>query len=50
MTAAAPTTSTTKTVWRRVAAVRTSDGAQLHASIDGPDDGRWVQVPLTLWL
>jgi pimeloyl-ACP methyl ester carboxylesterase len=45
MTAAAPTTSTTKTTWRRVAAVRTSDGAQLHASIDGPDD-----APVTLVL
>jgi pimeloyl-ACP methyl ester carboxylesterase len=44
MTAAAPATST-NTVWRRVAAVRTSDGAQLHASIDGPDD-----APVTLVL
>ena len=45
MTAAAPTTSTTNTVWRRVAAVRTSDGAQLHATIDGSDD-----APVTLVL
>ena len=45
MTAAAPTTSTANTVWRRVAAVRTSDGAQLHAAIDGPDD-----APVTLVL
>jgi len=37
MTAAAPT-STSSTVWRRVAAVRTSDGAELHATIDGSDD------------
>jgi pimeloyl-ACP methyl ester carboxylesterase len=45
MTAAALTTATTSTVWRRVAAVRTSDGAQLHATIDGPDD-----APVTLVL
>ena len=44
MTAAAPT-RTTSTVWRRVAAVRTPDGAQLHATIDGPDD-----APVTLVL
>jgi pimeloyl-ACP methyl ester carboxylesterase len=44
VTAAAPT-KTSSTVWRRVAAVRTSDGAQLHASIDGPDD-----APVTLVL
>jgi pimeloyl-ACP methyl ester carboxylesterase len=45
VTAAAPTTSTTSTVWRRVAAVRTPDGAQLHATIDGSDD-----APVTLVL
>jgi pimeloyl-ACP methyl ester carboxylesterase len=45
MTAAAPTTSTTSTVWRRVAAVRTPDGAELHATIDGSDD-----APVTLVL
>ena len=28
----------TATVWRRVAAVRTPDGAELHATIDGTDD------------
>ena len=28
----------TATVWRRVAAVRTPDGAELHATIDGSDD------------
>ena len=28
----------TRTVFRRVAAVRTSDGAQLHAVVDGRDD------------
>ena len=38
MTAPAPTTSTTNTVWRRVAAVRTTDGARLHAVVDGSDD------------
>jgi pimeloyl-ACP methyl ester carboxylesterase len=40
VTAAAPTTSTstTSTVWRRVAAVRTRDGAELHATIDGSDE------------
>ncbi len=26
------------TLWRRVAAVRTTDGAQLHATVDGSDD------------
>ena len=45
MTAAAPTTSTASTVWRRVAAVRTLDGAELHATIDGSDD-----APVTLVL
>jgi pimeloyl-ACP methyl ester carboxylesterase len=44
VTAAAPT-RTSSTVWRRVAAVRTPDGAQLHATIDGPDD-----APVTLVL
>jgi pimeloyl-ACP methyl ester carboxylesterase len=44
VTAAAPTTSTS-TVWRRVAAVRTPDGAELHATIDGSDD-----APVTLVL
>jgi pimeloyl-ACP methyl ester carboxylesterase len=44
VTAAAPTaqttqtTQTTSTMWRRVAAVRTPDGAQLHATVDGSDD------------
>jgi pimeloyl-ACP methyl ester carboxylesterase len=33
------------TVFRRVAAVRTSDGAELHAVVDGPDD-----APVTLVL
>jgi pimeloyl-ACP methyl ester carboxylesterase len=33
------------TVWRRIAAVRTSDGAQLHATVDGSDD-----APVTLVL
>jgi pimeloyl-ACP methyl ester carboxylesterase len=32
------TAGTTTTVWRRVAAVRTPDGAELHATIDGTDD------------
>ena len=45
MTAAAPTEQTTSTVWRRVAAVRTADGAQLHATVDGSDD-----APVTLVL
>ncbi|WP_167760472.1 alpha/beta hydrolase [Blastococcus sp. CT_GayMR16] len=45
MTAAAPTTATASTVWRRVAAVRTPDGAQLHATVDGSDD-----APVTLVL
>jgi pimeloyl-ACP methyl ester carboxylesterase len=35
----------TPTVFRRVAAVRTSDGAQLHAVVDGSDD-----APVTLVL
>ena len=35
----------TATVWRRVAAVRTPDGAELHATVDGPDD-----APATLVL
>ena len=42
---AAPPTATTSTVWRRVAAVRTPDGAELHATIDGSDD-----APVTLVL
>jgi pimeloyl-ACP methyl ester carboxylesterase len=33
------------TVWRRTAAVRTADGAVLHAVVDGPDD-----APVTLVL
>ena len=45
MTAAAPTTATTSTVWRRVAAVRTPDGAELHATVDGSAD-----APVTLVL
>jgi pimeloyl-ACP methyl ester carboxylesterase len=45
VTAAAPTKQTTSTVWRRVAAVRTLDGAQLHATVDGSDD-----APVTLVL
>lgn len=45
MTAAAPTTATSATVCRRVAAVRTADGAQLHATVDGSDD-----APVTLVL
>jgi pimeloyl-ACP methyl ester carboxylesterase len=45
VTAAAPTKQTGSTVWRRVAAVRTSDGAQLHATVDGSDD-----APVTLVL
>ena len=40
-----PTEQTTSTVWRRVAAVRTPDGAQLHATVDGSDD-----APVTLVL
>jgi hypothetical protein len=35
----------TQTVWRRVAAVRTPDGAQLHAVVDGSED-----APVTLVL
>jgi pimeloyl-ACP methyl ester carboxylesterase len=35
----------TATVWRRVAAVRTPDGAELHATVDGSDD-----APVTLVL
>src|SRR5436190_10683850 len=38
-------TSLTHTVWRRTAAVRTPDGALLHATIDGPED-----APVTLVL
>ena len=38
-------TTTTGTVLRRTAAVRTTDGARLHATIDGPDD-----APVTLVL
>ena len=45
MTAAAPAATTTSTVWRRVAAVRTLDGAELHATVDGSDD-----APVTLVL
>jgi pimeloyl-ACP methyl ester carboxylesterase len=45
VTAAAPTEQTTSTVWRRVAAVRTDDGAHLHATVDGSDD-----APVTLVL
>ena len=45
MSAAAPTQQSTSTVWRRVAAVRTPDGAQLHATVDGSDD-----APVTLVL
>jgi pimeloyl-ACP methyl ester carboxylesterase len=37
--------STSSTVWRRTAAVATSDGAVLHATIDGSDD-----APVTLVL
>jgi pimeloyl-ACP methyl ester carboxylesterase len=43
VTAAPPRTS--RTVWRRVAAVRTQDGAELHATVDGSDD-----APVTLVL
>jgi pimeloyl-ACP methyl ester carboxylesterase len=39
------TTTLTRTVQRRVAAVPTADGARLHATIDGPDD-----APVTLVL
>ena len=45
MTAAAPTEQTTSTVWRRVVAVGTDDGARLHATVDGSDD-----APVTLVL
>jgi pimeloyl-ACP methyl ester carboxylesterase len=45
VTAAAPTKQSTSTVWRRVAAVRTADGAELHATVDGSDD-----APVTLVL
>jgi pimeloyl-ACP methyl ester carboxylesterase len=45
VTAAAPSTATTSNVWRRVAAVRTPDGAELHATIDGSGD-----APVTLVL
>jgi pimeloyl-ACP methyl ester carboxylesterase len=45
VTAAAPTQQTTSTVWRRVAAVRTDDRAQLHATVDGSDE-----APVTLVL
>jgi pimeloyl-ACP methyl ester carboxylesterase len=38
-------TAPTQTIWRRVAAVATPDGAQLHAVVDGPDD-----APATLVL
>jgi pimeloyl-ACP methyl ester carboxylesterase len=38
-------TAPTNTIWRRVAAVATPDGAQLHAVVDGPDD-----APATLVL
>jgi pimeloyl-ACP methyl ester carboxylesterase len=38
-------TARTQTLWRRVAAVRTPDGAQLHAVVDGSDD-----APVTLVL
>jgi pimeloyl-ACP methyl ester carboxylesterase len=43
VTAAPPRTS--RTVRRRVAAVRTQDGAELHATVDGSDD-----APVTLVL
>jgi pimeloyl-ACP methyl ester carboxylesterase len=39
------TATATSTVWRRVAAVRTTDGAQLHATVDGSAD-----APVTLVL
>jgi pimeloyl-ACP methyl ester carboxylesterase len=39
------TAATTTTVWRRVAAVRTLDGALLHATVDGTED-----APVTLVL
>jgi pimeloyl-ACP methyl ester carboxylesterase len=39
------TTTLPTTVWRRTAAVRTPDGAQLHATVDGTDD-----APVTLVL
>jgi pimeloyl-ACP methyl ester carboxylesterase len=38
-------TAAPSTVWRRTAAVRTPDGAQLHATVDGSDD-----APATLVL
>jgi pimeloyl-ACP methyl ester carboxylesterase len=38
-------TATDTTVWRRTAAVRTADGALLHAVVDGPED-----APVTLVL
>ncbi|TFV76978.1 alpha/beta hydrolase [Blastococcus sp. CT_GayMR20] len=38
-------TGPAQTIWRRVAAVTTPDGAQLHAVVDGPDD-----APATLVL
>jgi pimeloyl-ACP methyl ester carboxylesterase len=39
------TAARTPTVWRRTAAVRTADGAHLHAVVDGSDD-----APVTLVL
>jgi pimeloyl-ACP methyl ester carboxylesterase len=39
------TAAATTTVWRRVAAVRTPDGALLHATVDGTED-----APVTLVL
>jgi pimeloyl-ACP methyl ester carboxylesterase len=45
MTATLTGTTLTRTVQRRVSAVRTADGARLHATIDGIDD-----APVTLVL
>jgi len=39
----------TPTVWRRVAAVRTPDGAELHATVDGSDDAAVTLVLAHGW-
>jgi pimeloyl-ACP methyl ester carboxylesterase len=42
-------TATAPTLWRRVAAVATEDGAQLHAVVDGPEDAPVTVVMAHGW-
>ena len=42
-------TATAPTLWRRVAAVATSDGALLHAVVDGPEDAPVTVVMAHGW-